>query len=139
MLAIPSEEAALGSLTERRSLENSTTIRSRDLQNVLSLHRQSDAAHSTTDGASQTPDKPTPLGTPVQLSRTISPYNSSLTSAHHLPTVQESSGSGAEGAGNMFELFRMHDGEEYTVYTREDGKRFYVDWEEQVSGATAVI
>lgn len=34
--------------------------------------------------------------------------------------------------GNMFELFRTYDGEEYTVYVREDGKRFYVDFEEQV-------
>ena len=32
----------------------------------------------------------------------------------------------------MFELFRTYDGEEYTVYVREDGKRFYVDFEEQV-------
>ena len=31
-----------------------------------------------------------------------------------------------------FELFRTHDGEEYTVYMRDDGKRFYVDFEEQV-------
>jgi len=35
-------------------------------------------------------------------------------------------------AGNMFELFKASDGEEYTVYLREDGKRFYVDFEEQV-------
>ena len=35
--------------------------------------------------------------------------------------------------GHMFELFRTYDGEEYTVYVREDGKRFYVDFEEQVS------
>ena len=34
--------------------------------------------------------------------------------------------------GNMFEVFRTYDGEEYTVYVREDGKRFYVDFEEQV-------
>ena len=32
----------------------------------------------------------------------------------------------------MFELFRTYGGEEYTVYVREDGKRFYVDFEEQV-------
>ena len=32
----------------------------------------------------------------------------------------------------IFELFRTYDGEEYTVYVREDGKRFYVDFEEQV-------
>lgn len=38
----------------------------------------------------------------------------------------------APGTGNMFELFRTYDGEEYTVYVREDGKRFYVDFEEQV-------
>ena len=39
----------------------------------------------------------------------------------------------AEKGGNMFELFRTYDEEEeYTVYVREDGKRFYVDWEEQV-------
>ena len=33
---------------------------------------------------------------------------------------------------HMFELFRSYEGEEYTVYVREDGKRFYVDFEEQV-------
>lgn len=38
----------------------------------------------------------------------------------------------SEKTGNMFELFRTHDGEDYTVYVREDGKRFYVDFEEQV-------
>ena len=38
----------------------------------------------------------------------------------------------SEKPGNIFELFRTHDGEEYTVYMREDGKRFYVDFEEQV-------
>ena len=38
----------------------------------------------------------------------------------------------SEKTGNMFELFLTHDGEEYTVYVREDGKRFYVDFEEQV-------
>ena len=32
----------------------------------------------------------------------------------------------------MFEIFRTYDGEEYTVYVREDGKKFYVDFEEQV-------
>ncbi len=37
--------------------------------------------------------------------------------------------------GNVFELFRTYDGEEYTVYVREDGKRFYVDWEEEVCTA----
>jgi hypothetical protein len=31
----------------------------------------------------------------------------------------------------IFELFRTYDGVEYTVYMREDGKRFYVDFEEQ--------
>ena len=34
----------------------------------------------------------------------------------------------------MFEIFRTYDDEEYTVYVREDGKRFYVDFEEQVNG-----
>jgi hypothetical protein len=38
----------------------------------------------------------------------------------------------SEKGGNIFELFRTHDGEEYTVYMRDDGKRFYVDFEEQV-------
>lgn len=38
----------------------------------------------------------------------------------------------SEKGGNMFELFRTYDGEEYTVYVREDGKKFYVDFEEQV-------
>ena len=37
-------------------------------------------------------------------------------------------------ASNMFELFQLSDGREFTVYVREDGKRFYVDWEDQVSG-----
>ena len=41
----------------------------------------------------------------------------------------------SEISGSMFEMFRTYDGkEEYTVYVREDdGKKFYVDWEEQVS------
>jgi kinesin family protein C2/C3 len=35
-------------------------------------------------------------------------------------------------ARTTFELFRTYDGaEEYTVYMRDDGKRFYVDFEEQ--------
>ena len=37
-----------------------------------------------------------------------------------------------EMARTTFELFRTYDGEEYTVYMRDDGKRFYVDFEEQV-------
>lgn len=37
-----------------------------------------------------------------------------------------------EATRTTFELFRTHDGEEYTVYMRDDGKRFYVDFEEQV-------
>jgi hypothetical protein len=41
----------------------------------------------------------------------------------------------SEKGGNIFELFRTHDGEEYTVYMRDDGKRFYVDFEEQVGGS----
>ena len=41
-----------------------------------------------------------------------------------------------DGVGNMFELFRTFDGEEYTVYVREDGKKFYVDWEEQVRASS---
>ena len=53
----------------------------------------------------------------------------SLKPATDLSPVSEK----GEGGGNMFELFRTHDGEEeYTVYVREDGKKFYVDWEEQV-------
>lgn len=34
-------------------------------------------------------------------------------------------------SASMFELFRTHEGEEFTVYVREDGKKFYVDFEEQ--------
>lgn len=37
-----------------------------------------------------------------------------------------------ETGRTMFELFRTFDGEEYTVYMRDDGKKFYVDFEEQV-------
>lgn len=122
-----------GSPTDRRSRDS---LNRRNLDIPLSLHRQSDgasaAAGSRPGAGSQTPEgrvweKPTPLGTPNQLSRT---YGSGTSSSHHpLTTVLEN---GAEGtATNMFELFRMHDGEEYTVYTRDDGKRFYVDWEEQ--------
>ena len=35
------------------------------------------------------------------------------------------------GSTSMFELFQTHKGEEFTVYVRDDGKRFYVDIEEQ--------
>ena len=38
-----------------------------------------------------------------------------------------------DAARTTFELFRTYDGEEYTVYMREDGKKFYVDFEEQVN------
>ena len=31
-----------------------------------------------------------------------------------------------------FKIFRTHNNEEYTVYVTEDGKMFYVDWEDQV-------
>ncbi len=34
-------------------------------------------------------------------------------------------------AGSIFELFHTFEGEEFTVYKREDGKKFYVDFEEQ--------
>lgn len=46
-------------------------------------------------------------------------------------TSEETSPTG-EANRTTFELFRTHDGEEYTVYMRDDGKRFYVDFEEQV-------
>lgn len=44
-------------------------------------------------------------------------------------SIDVSSESGKE---MTFELFKTFDGQEYTVYVREDGKRFYVDWEDQV-------
>lgn len=37
-----------------------------------------------------------------------------------------------DGGRTTFELFRTYDGDEYTVFMRDDGKRFYVDFEEQV-------
>ncbi len=37
----------------------------------------------------------------------------------------------AANVGSIFELFRTFEGEEFTVYVREDGKKFYVDFEEQ--------
>ena len=43
----------------------------------------------------------------------------------------ESAGSD-DDQGSMFSTFRMRNGEEYTVYNK-DGKRYYVDWETQVS------
>ena len=36
-----------------------------------------------------------------------------------------------QGKEMLFELFKTFDGKEYTVYLREDGRRFYVDWEDQ--------
>ena len=47
-------------------------------------------------------------------------------------TSGEDISSTSEIRHNMFELFRTYDGEEYTVYMRDDKKRFYVDFEEQV-------
>ena len=47
----------------------------------------------------------------------------------HIYTL-ESAGSD-DDQDNMFSTFRMHNGEEYTVYNK-DGKRYYVDWETQV-------
>lgn len=38
---------------------------------------------------------------------------------------------GGAHSGNMFEIFEMDDGREFTVYVREDKKKFYVDWEQQ--------
>ena len=50
--------------------------------------------------------------------------------------AEESSTGVDHPSGNMFELFQTSDGREFTVYVREDGKKFYVDWEEQVSVLT---
>ena len=47
-------------------------------------------------------------------------------------TSREDISSTNEIRRSMFELFRTYDGEEYTVYMRDDKKRFYVDFEEQV-------
>ena len=47
-------------------------------------------------------------------------------------TEGEGSADVEQPSGNMFELFQTGDGREFTVYVREDGKKFYVDWEEQV-------
>ena len=47
-------------------------------------------------------------------------------------TEGEGSAAVEQPSGNMFELFQTSDGREFTVYVREDGKKFYVDWEEQV-------
>ena len=59
-----------------------------------------------------------------QLQRRLSTDRSGLRS--------ETAARNESGGGDMFEIFRTYDGEEYTVYVREDGKRFYVDFEEQV-------
>lgn len=53
--------------------------------------------------------------------------------SHVKEGLEEQSPTGEMNRRSMFELFRTYDGEEYTVYMRDDGKRFYVDWEEQVS------
>ena len=45
---------------------------------------------------------------------------------------QQSEDLSGEGGRTTFELFKTYDGDEYTVYMRDDGKRFYVDFEEQV-------
>ena len=37
-----------------------------------------------------------------------------------------------QGKELLFELFKTFDGQEYTVYLREDGRRFYIDWEDNV-------
>lgn len=70
-------------------------------------------------------------------------YSSSVVSVDERPAARGHRGSNvgvageelstlSEKTGNMFELFQTHNGEEYTVYVREDGKKFYVDFEEQV-------
>ena len=48
-----------------------------------------------------------------------------------ISSVESAAGSD-DDQGNMFSTFRMRNGEEYTVYNK-DGKRYYVDWETQVS------
>ena len=67
-------------------------------------------------------------------------------SSPHAQTVKEhsenSSQSGdptqmgfSQGSDNMeFKIFQTSNNEEYTVYVREDGNMFYVDWEQQVGG-----
>ena len=60
--------------------------------------------------------------------------NASQSDASCSPTGEDmASVSRANGhRRDMFEIFKTFEGEEYTVYVREDGKKFYVDWEEQV-------
>ena len=44
------------------------------------------------------------------------------------PAIEEQP---AAGDNPTFKRFITKDGEEYTVFVREDGKLFYVDWEQQ--------
>ena len=56
--------------------------------------------------------------------------NSDNSSLEPVPTPH------GNGENNMeFKIFRTIDNEEYTVYVRDDGNIFYVDWEQQVGVA----
>jgi hypothetical protein len=56
--------------------------------------------------------------------RYVSPHNKSANGAKER---------GAAISDPQFKLFRTHSNQEYTVHIKEDGKMFYVDWEDQVS------
>ena len=49
-----------------------------------------------------------------------------------LQTLSLTSSVNEQGKELLFELFKTFDGQEYTVYLREDGRRFYIDWEDNV-------
>jgi kinesin family protein C2/C3 len=54
--------------------------------------------------------------------RYVSPHNKSANGAKER---------GAAISDPQFKLFRTHSNQEYTVHIKEDGKMFYVDWEDQ--------
>lgn len=70
-------------------------------------------------------ETPSHSGTPRQHgSRRDSVRSSALTSTA-VQTIEE------QADNPTFKRFIAKDGEEYTVFVREDGKLFYVDWEQQ--------
>ena len=62
-----------------------------------------------------------------------SSYNTSQNTNAMSESNSHNNGSESQPLDNqLFKIFRTASNEEYTVYDREDGHMFYVDWEQQV-------
>ena len=116
--------------TERMVHTHSTsTMAARNVDTPENSYSNTKGSHSSRNQYSK-PTRPQHL----QTARLSDCSTATLEVMSQIATNHQSTDEGLspDRGGSMFELFRTFDGEEYTVYVREDGKRFYVDWEEQV-------